>query len=120
MKCANTSTVSVSFRNFDHASAFRNFLEKAFDAAQSGGDFEMAVVEGKNITYRKGIGHDVIGVSISHSMQVKDARQEVYEAQVGYRQLTNAIATIQRTMLHILNQPAPEQSVNEGESCAKM
>lgn len=94
MKYTSRSTVSVTFRNLDHASAFHQFLCEALRIAGKGGDFGLAVVDWKREFFRHGIGHDVEGCEISHTMDVASARQEIGEAQASQQQLQSAIAKI--------------------------
>jgi hypothetical protein len=94
MKYTIHSTVSVSFRDLDHASALKRFLDEALAIADKGGDFELAVVDGKNIVHRQGIGHDVRKGETKHTIDVERARQEISEARANHQQLQDAIAKI--------------------------
>jgi len=101
VKYTSPSTVAVSFRNLDHAVAVRKFLDEAFRLASCGGDFEMAVVSGKNVVFRQSIGHDVRVSETTHVMDVERARQEIEEARASTQQAK--VAKLRDALVEILN-----------------
>lgn len=101
MKYTTRSTVSVRFRNLDHASAFRKFLEEALKIADKGGDFELAVVEGKNIEHRQNIGHDVRPLEIYPTMDVSEARKEIDKSKSYEQELRSELAKINENLATI-------------------